>query len=85
MTSTEINADVWSVSENAASSAVVATVGIAVILGISNVIPASGRTPREIASMLGRIVVPSGLMISDSWRVGTKPALSVVLSAASRY
>ena len=29
--------------------------------------------------------MPSGLIISDNWRVGTRPALSVVSSAARRY
>ena len=52
------------------------------IFGISKVIPASGSVPREIASIDGRIDVESPFTTSAIWRVGTRPALSVVLSAA---
>ena len=51
---------------NAASSAIVPTAGATVILGISNVIPASGNVPREIASIDGRTVVESPLITSAS-------------------
>ncbi len=66
LTVTDKKSDVISVSWNALPCAVSATAGIAVIFGISKVIPASGNTPRVIASIDGRIVVPRGLMISDN-------------------
>ena len=66
LTSTDTKAAFWSVSENAASSAVTATVGATVIFGISNVIPASGNVPRLIASIDGRMVVDSPLITSAS-------------------
>ena len=55
------------------------------ILGISKVIPASGSAPRVIESMNGRSAFEMPLMTSVSWRVGTRPALSVVSAAAATY
>ena len=71
------------VSDGVPSSAVSATVGTAVILGISKVIPAAGSVPREIASIVPRSAFDSGLMISVDCGVGISPAFVEVVSSAN--
>ena len=82
-TGTDRNSFSIPVSGVVASSATSSTVGTTVSFGISNVMPAAGKTPRLIASINARLLVDNGLITSPSCGVGIKPALFVVLSSAA--